>query len=114
MPLYEPFIPDGYVEGVNYGCGPASWKFDLVPDKLLGLDINQECKYHDYGYEVGETVEDKELHDRILRNNITRKVLAQTSFVGRVLKKPRLALGLFYYFMVHNFGGAAFWEGKNG
>lgn len=29
------------------------------------------------------------------------------------LKKPRKAIALFYYYVVDNFGGPAFWDNKN-
>jgi len=33
------------------GCGPGSWRLDMVPDSILGLDITEACNIHDWMYE---------------------------------------------------------------
>lgn len=33
------------------GCGPGSWRLDMIPDSILGLDISAACNVHDWMYE---------------------------------------------------------------
>ncbi len=51
------------------GCGPDGWRFDLVPDELLGVDISEPCNIHDYEYWLGN---DRVMADvRLLANILT-------------------------------------------
>jgi hypothetical protein len=98
------------------GCGPGggsllsralNW---LIPDALLGLPIKAACQIHDWMYAEGETVADKEEADRVFLNNMLRLIEAESSWL---LKRHRRSLALEYYSQVHDFGGPAFWRGKN-
>ena len=104
------YIPNGYQPKTDCnGCG-SGWNAKLVPDTIYGLDITPVCCIHDYMYEVGTTIEDKEEADRAFLNNMLRVIESKQGWWfphflarGRALK---------YYEFVHNFGGPAFWDGK--
>jgi len=90
------------------GCG-AGWSAYIIPDRWFGLDFTMACHLHDCAYQLGKTNEDKIIADRVFYNNMLRAVKARPKylqFIGR-----RLALR--YYQAVDEFGGVAFWEGKN-
>ena len=114
MVLYKPTKPVGYTDKYSNGCGPGSWKVDIIPDHLWWMSIKEECDIHDFMYEVGITLADKEEADRTFRNNVVRKILSQTGWINRILRRRRLRLAQVYYLAVEQFGGAAYWEGKNG
>lgn len=51
------------------GCGPAAWKFDLLPDSILDVNIAEVCNIHDWQYEHGTTEADRlEADDLMLKN----------------------------------------------
>lgn len=92
------------------GCGPAGWKFDLIPDKVYGLSIAEACDIHDWMYHKGQSIEDKDKADRVFLNNMVRIVLGKSRFkFMRVLRRRRCYS---YYLAVSKFGGPAFWNGK--
>lgn len=91
------------------GCG-AMRSFDLVPDNLYGLAITEACNIHDYMYHTGETIEDKNEADRVFFNNMLRLINAKTKY--KWLKRLRRRRAWVYYLAVKNFGGPAFWDGK--
>ena len=73
-------------------------------------------------YAVGKTNEDKEEADRVLLNNQVRSInfrfdnsgrFYKYSGYGMTLKRMRLARAMTYYSAVRDFGGPAFWKGKN-
>ena len=112
------FAPETYkkltataLAAVANGCGAAGWKIDLVPDTLWGLGIRAACDIHDYMYHTGETIEDKNEADRVFLNNMLRLITAKTK--NKWLRHLRRRRALLYYFAVKNFGGPAFWDGKN-
>ena len=55
------------------GCG-SGWNAKLVPDTIYGMSIKDCCCIHDYGYEIGKTIEDKQREDRAFLNNMLRKI----------------------------------------
>jgi len=92
------------------GCGAAGAKFDFVPDKIWGLSITPACDIHDWMYHFAKPdIKDKVNADRIYMNNMLRIIEKK----GGWLKGCRRNRALFYLKMVENFGGPAFWEGKN-
>lgn len=113
MPKVELFAPKGFTESPFYAegrCGPGRGLLEkIVPDKILFLDVSIACKIHDFMYCVGQTNEDKESADRVLKYNLIRLIEAK----GGVLKYPRLVLAQGYYLAVASSGGPAFWSGKN-
>ena len=100
------------------GCGPGGWKVDPVPDTVYGLPIEKACNIHDFMYFYGETEEDRDRADRVLKNNINRIIDAAYDSskipvyrdIMRTLRRRRAKK---YYFFVHNFGGPHFWVDKN-
>ena len=106
--LATPF--DDVYDTVN-GCGAANSKFDFVPETIWGLYIGDACKIHDWMYEEGRTVEDKEEADRVFLNNILRLIDRDDKWY-----RPKFFLRLrarTYYVTVTLLGGPAFWLGKN-
>ncbi len=99
---------DDDIRAVVNGCGSARSKFDFVPDNLFGLSIEESCHRHDWGYDVGKTIEDKEREDRIWLNNMLREIERGT----RWMRRPRRWLARRYYDAVRYYGGPAFWVGK--
>jgi len=106
--------PEVRAQVVN-GCGPGGWKFDIIPDKLLGLSIAATCDIHDWDYAVGQTVADKDAADRVFLNNALRTIEAASGWWNRryTVRNARRCMAWGYYQAVHWFGGPAFWQGKN-
>ncbi len=92
------------------GCGTSGWKGRLVPGHLLWLSIKEACDIHDFMYHVGVTLADKEEADRVFLNNMLRIVEAESVWF---LKRIRRHMAVDYYGAVRDFGGPAFWDGKN-
>lgn len=112
------FAPQTYLQAspqvrnqVINGCGTAGWKGGLIPDNLLGLSIHDCCNIHDWMYEVGQTLADKEEADRVFLNNMVRLITGETWFW--TVKRLRLRLAKGYYEAVQHFGGPAFWANVN-
>ena len=115
LELYCPYdyklLSDEERKEICNGCGPQSWKHDMVPDKIWGLRITNICDIHDYMYYAGKTIEDKKEADRVFLNNLVRLIDYKTKWKWlRLLRKRRAKK---YYIFVKYFGGAAFWKGKN-
>lgn len=91
-------------------CGPKGFDW-LIPDSLCGLSVKAACEIHDFMYYAGETIADKEQADRTFLNNMLRIIEANTEYEW--LKCLRKHMAYKYYCAVRNFGGPAFWEGKN-
>lgn len=112
------FAPDSYITAtaavrlaVVNGCGPGGWKIDLVPETIWGLDVSEACNVHDWMYQAGSTIADKEEADRVFLNNLLR--LIEAAGGCWILKRLRRNRAWIYYLAVHKFGGPAFWAGKN-
>lgn len=92
---------------VANGCGPST-RYGilarLIPDHLLGLDVEAECNVHDWMYYHGKTPADKIAADNLFFRNLQATVRDE----GGPLMLPRLALARVAYFVVRNFGGRAF------
>jgi len=101
-------------EKVCNGCGSAKAKFDFVPDTAYGLSITDACDIHDWHYEYGITIEDKEEADREYLNNMCRLINAATGILNKLLKPLRRKRVKKYYLAVKYFGGPSFWAGKPG
>lgn len=93
------------------GCGTTGWKGKLVPDRLWFLSISEACNIHDFMYIVGETLEEKQLADRVFLNNMLRIIDAHGGWYFIQARRRRLAF--VYYSAVDSFGGPAFWKDKN-
>lgn len=93
------------------GCGSQRKGGKLVPDTIWGLNIREACNIHDFMYGLGATIEDKESADRTFLNNMLRLIDGETRC--EVLKFLRRYRAMSYYSAVRDFGGPAFWAGKN-
>lgn len=93
------------------GCGPRGWLAWLVPDTNWGLVITPVCNIHDYMYAIGRDEADRVEADQVFLNNHLRWIDAMTSLT--VLRRLRYRRAQHYYVMVRNYGGPAFWDGKN-
>lgn len=95
------------------GCGSALYKIDMVPDSIYGISIKPTCQIHDWDYEVGQTIADKESADRRFLNNMLRLIDARQGWYDRIRRPLARRRALKYYEAVHAFGGPSFWKGKN-
>lgn len=123
--------PADQVDKIDNGCGPKGI-IDLVPDKPAGFDFTGPCRIHDWGYsqKVGSE-ENRNIHDRIFKNNMIRVVewtigpkpapakkwyhFRQKMKVLKWTRRKDLGLDLAqtYYTFVNKFGGPAYWANKN-
>jgi hypothetical protein len=60
-------LTDEALANIANGCGAKSARIDLVPDCILGADINLACDIHDYAYSLGL---DKARADREFLHNL--------------------------------------------
>lgn len=67
-------LTDEDIRAHSNGCGPMSWKLDLVPDELLGVDFHLPCVIHDVEYWQGK---DKRAADARLLVNMLIACLEQ-------------------------------------
>jgi hypothetical protein len=118
MKAVELYAPPSYIQAtpeerkrVVNGCGPGGWLRLLVPETMYGLDVSEACNIHDWMYVTGLTIEDKDTADRVFLNNLLRIIDANTSWW--LLRRLRYRRARTYYNAVHDFGGPAFWHGKN-
>ena len=94
------------IDEISNGCGPGGWKFDVVPDNLLGVDISRACEIHDWDYADGTLDRHRnEADKRFLRN---MRKLVRAAGGPRHLRWARLCLAWWYYRGVHKLGAAAF------
>lgn len=89
-------------------CGAKGSRLP-IPQTAWGLNIRPMCHLHDFDYHMGHTIEAKDLADRRMRNNGHRLVEQNSIWF---LYTPRCRRIQTYYLFVHNFGGTAFWDGK--
>lgn len=82
----------------------------LVPDTFYGLSITRACNIHDWMYTEGKGIEDKDKADRAFLNNLLRIIEAESCWLLKPLRRYR---AMTYYGSVRDFGGPAFWAGKN-
>ncbi len=96
------------------GCG-SGWNAKLVPDTIYGLDIKDCCCPHDYDYEIGQSIEEKEAADRRFKNNMFRKIEADDNIFrdNKFIKSLMYTRARTYYEFVKEFGASAFWNGKD-
>jgi len=114
--MIELFSPESYkVAGqaikrvVCNGCGPKGFGSWFVPNTLWGLSIEESCFIHDWMYDEGKTIKDKEEADRVFLNNMVRIIDSESSAIFKAIRRQR---AMKYYSAVMDFGGPAFWDGK--
>ena len=94
------------------GCGTGGWKGKLVPETAYGLSFTRACNIHDWMYDKGRTLEDKEKADDAFHLNMRRLIRAGTPWLLIFLLPLRYARAFSYYKAVSIAGGDAFWDGK--
>lgn len=104
------FTPVNYTPEKKCDCG-SGWSSKLVPNTIYGLDIKPVCCIHDFMYKVGVTIEHKDSADRTFLNNMLRIIESKKSWWFPHSLARRRALK--YYEAVRNFGGTAYWDGKD-
>ncbi len=93
------------------GCGAAGAKFDFVPDRIYGTYVGYACFIHDWMYDCGRSIEYKDEADRVFLNNMLRIIDREKKwYKPKGLMRCRAKT---YYYFVKNYGGPAFWCGKN-
>jgi len=105
--LFNKDMPEDYKSN---GCG-SGWNAKIIPNTIYGLDITECCRYHDFLYSTLLTIKGKDKADRIFLNNMLRVIEAKKSWWFPHSLARRRALK--YYESVVNFGGTAYWKGKN-
>jgi len=115
--MIELYKPQAYLElsketkeAICNGCGSAGMGW-LVPDNLFGCNITEACNIHDFMYEFGETIQDKEEADRVFHNNMIRLVLNKGGWIW--LQRLRLKWASRYRDIVKDYGGPYYWDGKS-
>lgn len=93
------------------GCGPGRFGSKIISDSIWWLDISEACRIHDFAYHIGWTHEDKLSADRSFMYNMLRLIDAAGGRWLLVALRRRAAVK--YYRAVADFGGPAFWKGKN-
>jgi hypothetical protein len=97
------------------GCGPASMKFKLIPDVLLGVSFRTACNGHDAMYHFGVDESDKEESDILFLGNMLRAVNRHYPGDGledRLLRKAARHAAYLYFEAVADWGKSAFYAGK--
>jgi len=100
--------PIGDLLEICNACGAAGSKLP-VPQTAYGMNIKPMCHIHDFDYNRGATIQDKDCGDRRMRNNGFRLIRLRSHWSLRGLRSGRIQT---YYIMVNIFGGPAFWDGK--
>ena len=97
--------------GACNGCGAAGSWF-RPPKRMYGTLIIYACHIHDWMYNFGVTIEDKDEADRTMLNNMFRLIHRDSRkwYKPTFLQRRR---ALKYYEAVKYKGGPAFWDGKN-
>jgi len=115
MKVNEYDIPSSWLEasdkerkGIANGCGPGSWKYDLVPDTIYGLNITKICDWHDFDYTfLPKTRSCKDIADRRMHHNLKVHISLHSVFI---LKPFRYARAYLYYLAVSKGGDSSFFE----
>ncbi len=95
------------------GCGAKGLGGWFVPNTLWGLSVKPACDRHDWMWEEGKTIADKEKADRVFLNNMVRIIENADHFGAGILRPLRRQRAMKYYSAVKDFGGPAFWKNKN-
>jgi len=116
--LYAPasFWQSSPTERAEYcnGCGTKGWKGDLVPETIWGVKITIACHIHDWMYQFGLSEKDKRKADMAFLNNMLRLISNNEHWSNNPwFNWFRRYRAMTYYNAVRDFGGPAFWYGKN-
>lgn len=87
------------------GCGAMGGP-DYVPDTMYGLDVSEACRIHDWSYQIGKTLADKDRADLDFHTNLLRIISNHPgNFLIKFLRRRRART---YYLAVKQFGMSAF------
>ncbi len=105
-------MPSRMKQEICNGCGPAGWKYDLVPDTVWGCKITGVCNPHDFMYHYGTTLADKWFSDAVFMMNgclvIIHTSTSKFKIAARTMRMVK------YYLAVALAGEDAFLKGKKG
>jgi len=99
------------LEEICNGCGAADSWF-RPPASIWGTCIIYACHIHDWMYNEGVDDEDKQVADRSMKHNMQR-LIRRDAHKWYKPTKLQYARSILYYEAVVNYGGPAFWAGKN-
>jgi len=104
---FEQEFPEEYM---SFGCGPGGLGDWFVPDTMWGLSVRDACRQHDHDYRfgVGYSEEHRKECDERLRKNCL--IIVDALSESKTMKWLRHIRVQTYYYMVHNFGGKAYWN----
>lgn len=115
FPEYDELSPEDKARIVN-GCGPGGWKFDVVPDNILGVTIKEPCNRHDFAYYLGRDFD--EANRNLLADIVTDIIKHQREQETRIgdiiddaLLRARLSIAIDYFMAVHIGGRKYFGKG---
>lgn len=102
---------ESYLLETCNGCG-ANGSWFRPPETIYGTNISAACIVHDDMYNTGRSDEDKQEADRVFKYNMLRLIDRDAAkwYKPTWLQRRR---ALKYYYAVVEFGGPAFWSGKN-
>ena len=92
------------------GCGARGGM--PVPKTFWGLSMVDACNVHDWDYQHGATLADKQTADRFMLFNMLIIIEAQTGWYQTALKLMRRRRAMKYYEAVTMLGSKAFWANK--
>lgn len=87
------------------GCGPGSWRLDMVPDSVMGLDISLACNIHDWMYAWD--------WDRVQADVWFLANMVILACRGSKWLLPFRLVVICNYFLAVRFGGETFHEGSH-
>lgn len=102
---YQATNPE-YLAALCNGCGPAGWKYDIIPDQILGCYVGEACNIHDYEYHLGQTEEHRKRADENFYNNLIK--ICHNHGGPWYVKEWRKKRVRKYYNAVRKFGQKAF------
>lgn len=90
------------------GCGTKGLVF--IPHKILWIDITEACNIHDYMYNIGSSLVDKDIADLVFLHNML--ILINNNTKLEFLTGIRKLIASFYYRMVKTYGLPSFVDNK--
>jgi len=90
------------------GCGTKEFP---IPNKILGVDIQEACNIHDYMYHIGETLADKERADSVFLYNMIISINNHNSI--KIQQYFQYLIAMYYYKLVVRHGLFFYLRTKN-
>ena len=93
--------------GFLNGCGPkAGWAGKLVPNRILRLDVEEFCDWHDFNYLVGGKEADRVKADWQFYEAIHDRARELTAHWWGLVGRPLYFLTAWAYYRAVRLGGA--------